>query len=814
MSGRPGIETAPDPTWFEEAATLEALRAAGVSADAVELCYRRVRADGSAVHSFEIRGRGPSAQPVELGAYVRVFADPARQAEVESKWSKLRARDTVFGAGMRRVGDGSALLLLFPNDLTLRDLFHVTNADKLKRLLADVPGLVGPTQRVRGRRLRATPMRYKPEHRYVARLDLQLRDDATKDTVSRSVFLRYFAEDRGHSLERIARVLYSSGFDRFPRSIGTMLDGKVHLEDAVDGSLLVESLREDARVAADVGRMIAALHRAAVPADRGGLQARERLRLRSDRAIRSLRRAGLLGPETDSGWLESLARLVDLPSPPSVDPVILHGDLHVDQVLVEGKGPVLVDFERCALGDPHDDIGNLIADVRSRDDDPRLKGFLRSFLDAYVEDTGELNDRRLAAYTAVAFMERAVMAIRRASTDAEDIARREIERACAEVERASRSIARSDSDRASRVDVDATARLPWPWAEAGSWDAVFPSRKGIWTVRFAECEGQQPYATFDHSVGALTFVEPENDPALPAVRDRMPGATVVAYRPGRRCVLRSSEGGTARWIKIVAPKRAAALDRRLRAVDQAASASGTAFPRHARVLERDIGQGVFVFDSLPGSSWYAITRSGFSKTSFANEAAAVVAALSGLQGRAATEAAEVAGIEHEEPGAAIADARRWCDYLKRIDEPIAAVASEALHHLTGRIEASSGAGEACLVHGDFHDKNILLDRNSTVGILDFDSVRLGDPGLDPGNLGAHLVLRDLQRAGDALAGRARLDSWLSMWSGGSSAIGERSRLFAGVALVRLAAVYRLRRRFTALASQLIDEARRIAETTR
>jgi aminoglycoside phosphotransferase (APT) family kinase protein len=46
-------------------------------------------------------------------------------------------------------------------------------------------------------------------------------------------------------------------------------------------------------------------------------------------------------------------------------------------------------------------------------------------------------------------------------------------------------------------------------------------------------------------------------------------------------------------------------------------------------------------------------------------------------------------------------------------------------------------------HRDLHEGQILLHQGS-VGLLDFDTLRLGDPALDIGNLQAHLLLAGLQ----------------------------------------------------------------------
>jgi hypothetical protein len=65
-------------------------------------------------------------------------------------------------------------------------------------------------------------------------------------------------------------------------------------------------------------------------------------------------------------------------------------------------------------------------------------------------------------------------------------------------------------------------------------------------------------------------------------------------------------------------------------------------------------------------------------------------------------------------------------------------------------------GDATL-HGDLHDKNILVD-GGVVRLLDPDSLRAGRREEDEGNLSAHVALRVLQRgdSGDAALEAARM----------------------------------------------------------
>jgi len=59
------------------------------------------------------------------------------------------------------------------------------------------------------------------------------------------------------------------------------------------------------------------------------------------------------------------------------------------------------------------------------------------------------------------------------------------------------------------------------------------------------------------------------------------------------------------------------------------------------------------------------------------------------------------------------------------------------------------------LHRDFHDKQVFIDAAGRAGILDFDTMALGEPALDVANMLVHLELRALQhRCSPEAAGQA------------------------------------------------------------
>src|SRR2546428_1906801 len=150
-------------------------------------------------------------------------------------------------------------------------------------------------------------------------------------------------------------------------------------------------------------------------------------------------------------------------------------------------------------------------------------------------------------------------------------------------------------------------------------------------------------------------------------------------------------------------------------------------------------------------------------------------------------------------------------------EPWVALVGAVLPELAGMREGSAtdvregrprdDPGRASLVHRDFYDKQVLV-APACVGLLDLDTVCLGDPEIDVANFCAHLRLRSLQwhSSGDAAgplttrflgayrACRPRTDM-------------HRVRWYLASALLRLACLYSLRPSWRAAAPRPLQGSR-------
>ncbi len=214
-------------------------------------------------------------------------------------------------------------------------------------------------------------------------------------------------------------------------------------------------------------------------------------------------------------------------------------------------------------------------------------------------------------------------------------------------------------------------------------------------------------------------------PALSALL-RQPDATLLAHRPERRAVVRLTIDGQTRFVKMLR------LGRLEDALARHALVSGVADDgfRVPRVIEVDEDAGTIVFEALAGTSPYE--NGGWSAAGWR----AVGRALRALHASAIA------------PPAAH-DARRECDILTdRLD--LAAVFTpdigERMRAILPRVldALASGDSPACAIHRDFYDKQVLIDEGGRVGLLDFDTLAMGEPALDLANAIVHIELRMLQ----------------------------------------------------------------------
>jgi len=124
--------------------------------------------------------------------------------------------------------------------------------------------------------------------------------------------------------------------------------------------------------------------------------------------------------------------------------------------------------------------------------------------------------------------------------------------------------------------------------------------------------------------------------------------------------------------------------------------------------------------------------------------------------------------------------------LTQFSKPVA----NGLLHRSGSLESST----ACLIHRDFYERQIILGRKTTT-LLDLDTLALGHPCVDLGNMLAHLFLNALDKG----HGVARFDALASVllnhYESQSSRVDRRALgFYFASSLFRIGAVHAMRTR--------------------
>lgn len=325
---------------------------------------------------------------VDLGdrvveAYAKIYG-----ADAPVKLRKDRQRPTTNGAlGPGRVfEDRHAMVLnLFPNDAKLPSLDRLVNPETRGRLLARVLGLTAPPQISR-----LETLAYKPERRYVARVDMPAVGPLTLKLYSSSRFDSSLLA-AGPSPDQVSH----------PTRIGKSRKHRIQAFSWIPGINLREvTVDEGASTtpAKLAGSALAAFHQRCTvqssTADHG-----TRLAALSDQLVfllpgfaqRAHRLTGRL-----STWLAD-QRGCD---------TVIHGDFYDKQVLVHRGVAHLLDLDDRRIGHSHYDLGLFVAHlirhaIAGRVSEGRAGRLAEALLCGYEDAGGSVGRADLDGYTAL-----------------------------------------------------------------------------------------------------------------------------------------------------------------------------------------------------------------------------------------------------------------------------------------------------------------------------------------------------------------------------------------------------------------------------
>jgi aminoglycoside phosphotransferase (APT) family kinase protein len=264
--------------------------------------------------------------------------------------------------------------------------------------------------------------------------------------------------------------------------------------------------------------------------------------------------------------------------------------------------------------------------------------------------------------------------------------------------------------------------------EAGRGSSTVAGQWFASVQRAAEVTRKTPGA---EQLGRVVLQPGGADRRLPGLRSLLErkGAELVAHRPEKRAVVRlpasRPESGAVAYAKVVRPTVLAAVARTARAAADLPV-------RTPAVLEVDEGAAAVVTATLPGRTLHDL---------LATPAALAACRAAGRALAQLHRAPVPSGLPRHEDADERAVVRRW-QQLAQVHGLAAAFPLPE----GGAVEAETPdqEGEPALVHRDFHDKQVVVDADGEVGVLDFDLMALGSPLVDLANFLVHLDLRAVQ----------------------------------------------------------------------
>ncbi|MBI1297532.1 phosphotransferase [bacterium] len=265
-----------------------------------------------------------------------------------------------------------------------------------------------------------------------------------------------------------------------------------------------------------------------------------------------------------------------------------------------------------------------------------------------------------------------------------------------------------------------------------------------------------------------------------------PGAQIIVHRPERRAVVRLQQEGETVFAKAVRPEKSGAL-----------AAALTWAAEHIRtfatpaLLHHDEVAGIVSTAALAGKSVHDLYDSPAIE-----DALKVMGRTLGALHEMPAPAWAVPHAATQEVGVLARWMDRLHDFAPRLHAEITIPVARVAEMLTG------ATGVPTLLHRDFYDKQIFVTDDGEAGLLDLDTLAVGEAELDVANALVHLELRSLQtgRLGCSLQ-RARAAflreypvEWLSS---------ERLQVYADATRLRLACVYAFRPGGVSMSPQLL-----------
>lgn len=327
--------------------------------------YLRLKPGSCRVFLLGEERQGADTPP--LGILLRIYDDPDRARTAFEKETTRRPLPTPDGWMAFHDESTGVVGLPFPNDPEIPELRRIYEPDRFRRLALEfLPDQSAGRWRLQRSLTKFRLLAYKPGRRAVLKAKLKFRhlDEDLKERVR----LHLKIEKKGSAVRSIRQALEISRATAqcklfgTPRFLGAASNGSLYAHQWNSGSHIDISSDDLPQILEVIGGAIAELH--ALPLELRPLSPPQ-LMIDEVEVIRSdlSRLVPQYTSEIDEACQTLISAIPDLSLQPSS---LLHGDLHLDQILLDAERPLLVDFDRAGRGYGCLDVGSFVEDLRSR----------------------------------------------------------------------------------------------------------------------------------------------------------------------------------------------------------------------------------------------------------------------------------------------------------------------------------------------------------------------------------------------------------------------------------------------------------------
>lgn len=330
-----------------------------------------------------------SADTPPQGILLRIFDDHDRASLAFEKEKTRRPLPSPDGFKPFLDEESGVVGLPFPNDPEIPELRRIYEPDRFRRLALElVQDRSSDEWRLQRSLTKFRLLAYKPGRRAVLRAKLKFRHLTEDQKIRIRLHLKVEKKATAQMSIKQAQQISSSTTDcknfQTPQFLGAASNGSLFAHEWCDGKSIFTSGENLTDVLKTLGTAVAEFH--SLPLEINS-HVPPQLMLEEVKILAAdlTRLIPGCGSDIQSITDELMRQIPILSSLPSS---LLHGDLHLDQFLINKGMPIIVDFDRAGRGYACLDIGSLLEDLR-------IRGVDEAASVSFVEGYQQQSDRQL-----------------------------------------------------------------------------------------------------------------------------------------------------------------------------------------------------------------------------------------------------------------------------------------------------------------------------------------------------------------------------------------------------------------------------------